>query len=303
MTNSGNPRKRGISAMLTSLPLLGKPKRTEDDTCIGDTAILDEDSDSDDANEEIDDADARKFKGYVQGPLDRKFGQRAAFPVTLSAVNVTTTPNTVQEYLAQVRQEAEALSRFQGYHDNEDDDDDDDDDDDLVYYHIASPVVENSSLLDQNQLHNKEFRAMRDDYWEYRNALTSMDEDPSFPTTSTQWKAYCRSHPIPSHDAVARIDAVGGEDELLRVLVLLGRWLGGSVDGGVFARWTLHLLAALETPLHGTGASVVRAVGIRAAKAVGAAAVGAAVPEVVAVLAVVGVEFGQRDLLVVKTEH
>ncbi|GMM30289.1 hypothetical protein DAMA08_030340 [Martiniozyma asiatica (nom. inval.)] len=239
-------------------------------------------------------------KGHVQGPLDVKFGQHRVFPVTinLSNVDLGKTPETVEEYLAQVRLESE-WGNSNKYNENEEYSSDESE----VFY-IGNSNKEKDDKLEEGRLlipHSvvdsalAEFSHAQAEYVAYRSTLEELDAI-ALPENQKQWKQFFRDVSC-EREYIAQIVE---EREHWKLLSLLTKWLGINVEQNIVT-WILSLLAALEkemmTP---TELAIVRSLGKKASHQLRALGVGTTAEQLQLhekIVAVVAVHFAQRDLL------
>lgn len=263
-------QKHGLHERLTTLPELKRAKM-----------------DAGGKSEELDDLSTGfENKGYVQGPLDPVFGQRRAFPVRLdlAAVDLAKAPASAEEYLAQVRAQANAIG---------DGADGSGSDDEFVYYKAGACRAHSGAAggllvpAARQAAYLAEFRQHRDVYGAYRAQLAELDAI-ELPQTAKQWKSFVWEVSC-EREYVAQI-VEEGQDR--RLLVYLTKWLSLNVDDN-YEKWLFALLAAFDEVLTAADVSLLRQLGKKARKQLQHQPG----PVYERVLAIVGGFYKQKDLL------
>lgn len=225
--------------MLTSLPASKRPK-------FGKLIKNGEDEDLD-----IVDQAAFEGKGYVQGPIDPIFGQRRAFPITLELQNVDPTriPESVNEYLAQVRLQACEM--------NLSIDDIEESDDEYCYYKPQKTDSKDEMIVPLVILENsiEKYKVRRKNYENYRIGIEELDAI-DLPQTAKAWKEFIWEVSC-ERDYVAQIVEEG---EHVKLLVYFTKWMSLRVDEN-FKEWLFGILEAIEEVLPSSELSVLRQLG------------------------------------------
>lgn len=286
-------KKRDISSLLTSLPdnkrIHGKEysdvdthnanaNANDNDNDINDKINDSDNSDNGDEYHDDDDDsynnDKQFSQGYVQGPLDPKFGQRPAFPVVIDVKNIDIDkiPSNVNEYLAQVRIEADKFSIIKKGNQN--------DDDDYVYYKKPTLIdIENEKSIYVNQIQNKvqskneyivpqdfidkylkEFIKKREEYNDYRMKLFELDAI-ELPVTAKQWKKFIWEVSCEKSYIAQIIE----EGEHVKLIVYFSKWLGINLEDN-YVEWLFAILESIEDVLKSSEISVLRQLGKKAQK-------------------------------------
>ncbi|GME93923.1 unnamed protein product [[Candida] boidinii] len=287
------------------------------------------DQEDDDDDQELEygdgdgDGDEYSAGGHVAGPVDPYFGQRRAFPVDLSkmAVSESSEPADVAQYLAMVRVQAqradrESLGRFlqlageprvqpqpqsqSQTHPQQPD------------AHVVSLDGPTDGPDDNTRSETEQwksdflgyYKAQREEYAAYvagREESWPPSSSPAaavaLPATFKQWKQFVFAT-RPDDELLYRVES---GRQLMTLLVYFAKWLNKSV-APCFAEWITAALIATPEVLTGGEVSVLRGLAKKAAKqlALGGPEFqldGASKLVMHQIIFVVGVFFGQRDLL------
>lgn len=299
-----NTDKKRVCDFLTTLPELKKLKQngnlkgnTGNDKELNTLNASDDDDDySDEGN--IHGNSRMKNKGYVQGPLDPIFGQRRAFPITIETSNVDLNkiPENVNEYLAQVRAEAGGIRSLKvndaGY-----DTDINEDEDEYVFYKPPG-LSENDNTFHDNELiipisnlekFIEQYKKQRKEYEDFRNNLHELDA-LELPKTAKEWKKFIWEVSC-EKEYVAQIIE---EDEHIKLIVYLGKWLGITIDEN-YEQWIFSILAAIEEVLTSSEISVLRQLSKKARRQL--EQTGDETGVHARILSIIGVFYKQRDLI------
>jgi survival of motor neuron protein-interacting protein 1 len=284
--------KRGIHNLLTSLPEIKRSKINENTKeCVSSETRLNDDDDyqEDKPHHTL----TSTNQGYVQGPIDPVFGQRKAFPIVIDIKNIDLNkiPENVNEYLAQVRAEAS------GSQDMNNNIGSDFEDLECIYYNHPRIEPINKETNDQYiiplsvlERYLDEYKNKREEYEEFRSNLHELDAI-ELPKTAKEWKKFIWEVSC-EKEYIAQIIE---EAEQVKLLVYLGKWLGLKVDDN-YELWMFNVLAAIEEVVSSSEISVLRQMGKKARRQLEQTDYEDGVHA--RVLAIIGLFFKQRDLLV-----
>lgn len=299
--------KKRMNAFLTPLPELKKLKGDKNSKKINENNENNEDNEKSNTlvNVETDYSDEddlhlnskMKNKGYVQGPVDPFFGQRRAFPITIEASNVDLNkiPENVNEYLAQVRAEAGGfrdLKRIDDYEDS------DLDASEYVFYKKPESTESKDTkdnddefIIPMSDLEDfvYQYKAQREEYKDFRSSLHELDAI-ELPKTAKEWKKFIWEVSC-EKEYIAQIIE---EEEHIKLLVYLGKWLGIMIDEN-YEEWIFGVLSAIEEVLTSSEISVLRQLGKKARRQFEQTGDKAGVHS--RILSIVGIFYKQRDLV------
>lgn len=276
--------KHNLNNLLTTLPELKKRK-------VGESNDEEERASNEFSN-----------KGYNHGPIDRKFGQRRAFPINIEIKNIdmNKVPENVDEYLAQVRYEATGFKK-ESTDGNHHDESDDGSSDDFVYFRKSESEHEkekeedddradNSLIISQDKIEEylNEYKKSRNEYSEYRMSITELDAI-ELPKTAKEWKKFIWEISC-EREYVAQIIE---EEEEIKLIVYFTKWMGTNLEEN-YIEWVMGILSAIEEFHDSKELSVIRQLGKRALRQL------LANPDSVffqKIVVIVGDFFKQRDLL------
>ncbi|ODV86467.1 hypothetical protein CANARDRAFT_6936 [[Candida] arabinofermentans NRRL YB-2248] len=236
-----------------------------------------------------------KDKSVTQGPLDPIFGQRRAFPITIDidSVDLTKTPENVNEYLAMVRLEA------QQYDDSLNNDDGSNIESDFEEKENDNPENNEQEIQEPKAVLTKEeidllltkYQDQRSVYQNYRMGITELDAI-DLPTTQKAWKFFIFNNE-PSLDLVAQIFE---EKEHIKLIIYFTKWL--NIDVNIhFEQWLMQIMAGLEDLLDNSDISIVRSLGKKAKKQLTNELNSRNENIMKMILVITGRFYGQRDLL------
>ncbi|ESX01978.1 hypothetical protein KL918_005029 [Ogataea parapolymorpha] len=242
-------------------------------------------------NEQIRRAKDLNTENLIQGPLDPIFGQRRAFPIALDLESVDASKATtdVNSYLALVRLEAQQFER-KGFR---------------FEASVAKKRILNSNnqqahseaTLDKGKHRRwpvdylEEFKSIKKSYLNYRLNLTELDAI-DLPQNQKEWK-YLIFNNEPSFGITAQIVE---ENVNIKLIVYFTKWLNRDINV-CFEQWIFHMLYATDTVMTSSNMSVMRALGKKALKQMAAALDKRNQAIMERIVLIIGVIYGQRDLL------